>query len=126
MTLHGTNLVHLNTSWWRQEATMTESELLKQTRLLVRQDRLHIDLGLGKEWVIILAMPSREQVLGTGLYESTLTDLKGLYPHDVQEYVRSTRRRSTRYLMVRTGSLAMTFWLTLPARYRSDSVYLVA
>jgi hypothetical protein len=103
---------------------MMESDLLKQTRLLVRQDRLPTDIGLGEEWVIILAMSSREPGLATGLYESTLTDLKCLYPHDVHETFRSTRRRSTSYLLVRTGSLAMTYLLTLPARFRSDSVYL--
>lgn len=103
---------------------MTESELLEQTRLLLRQDRLPTDIGLGKEWLILLAMSSRIPGLATGLYDSTLTDLKCLFPHDVQEFFRSARRRSTRYLLARTGSLAMTYWLTLPTRFRSDSVYL--
>jgi hypothetical protein len=95
------------------------------TRLLVRQNRLPRNIGLGKEWIIILAMPSDAPAVATKLYGSTQEDLTTLYPMDAREITRTTRRRTTRYLLVRRGSLAMTYWLTLPARYRSDSIYLV-
>jgi hypothetical protein len=100
-----------------------ESDLLSQTRLLVRRNRLPANIGLGKEWVIILARSSRVPDAPAGLYETTLSDLKALFPEDVQDYLRSPRRRSNRYLLVRTGSLAMTYWLTLPVRYRSIAVF---
>ena len=125
MGLHGTTHVHQKTSWWRQGSTMSESDLLMITRLLVRQNRLPRNIGLGKEWIIILAMPSDAPAVATKLYGSTQEDLTTLYPMDAREITRTTRRRTTRYLLVRRGSLAMTYWLTLPARYRSDSIYLV-
>ena len=102
---------------------MTESDLLNRTRLLVRRKRLPTDIGIGKEWVIILAISSHVPASAAGLYESTFADLKALFAHDIQDYSRSTRRRSNRYLLVRTGSLAMTYWLTLPTRYRSLAVF---
>lgn len=123
MGLHVTTHVHKNTSSWRQGAAMMESDLLSQTRLLVRRNRLPANIGLGKEWVIILARSSRVPDAPAGLYETTLSDLKALFPEDVQDYLRSPRRRSNRYLLVRTGSLAMTYWLTLPVRYRSIAVF---
>ena len=102
---------------------MMESDLLSQTRLLVRRNRLPANIGLGKEWVIILARSSWVPDAPAGLYETTLSDLTALFPEDVQDYLRSPRRRSNRYLLVRTGSLAMTYWLTLPTRYRSLAVF---
>ena len=93
---------------------MTESDLLERTRTLVQQAHLPTTFGLGESWIIVLAASPILPPVATERFESTLANFHSLYPQDVVDFSHGNRRRTTRYLLLRTGSLAVTHWLTQP------------
>lgn len=91
---------------------MLESELLERTRRLVHQSRLPPTLGIGEQWIIVLAASPSLPPIATERYEQALEELRGIYPDDVLDFSHTARRRTTRYLLLRSGSLAVSYWLT--------------
>ncbi len=93
---------------------MTEADLLDRTLNLVHQARLPTTLGLGETWVIVLAASPSLPPFATERFEATLADYRNLYPDDVFDFSHGNQKRTTatRYLLLRTGSLAVTHWLT--------------
>jgi hypothetical protein len=91
---------------------MTENELLERTRRLVQQARLPTTLGLGESWIILLAASPLLPAIATERYEQALEELRALYPQDTLDFSHTQRRRTTRYLLVRAGSLAVSWWLS--------------
>lgn len=91
---------------------MTESELLDRTRTLVQQARLPTTFGLGESWIIILATSPSLPPIAAERYQATLTELKTMYPDDVLDFSHGHRMKTSRYLLLRAGSLAVSHWLS--------------
>jgi len=91
---------------------MTESELLERTRTLIEQARLPTTIGLGEMWIIVLAASPILPPIASERYEAALAEFRDLYPEDVLDFSHGHRRKTSRYLLLRTGSLAVTHWLT--------------
>ena len=91
---------------------MTELEMLERTRTLVHQAHLPTTLGLGDQWVIALAASPILPPVATERFEAALANYRILYPQDVLDFSHGNKKRTTRYLLLRTGSLAVTHWLT--------------
>ena len=94
---------------------MLESELLERTRRLAHQSRLSPVLGIGKQWIIVLAASPSLPPFATERYEETLAELLARFPEDVLDFHNTGHRKTTRYLLLRTGSLAVSYWLTRPS-----------
>ncbi len=94
---------------------MTEAELLERTRRLVRQARLPTTLGLGTTWIIILAASPRLPPLAAERYEEALQAYREAHPRDVVDFSHIQRTLTTRYLLLRAGSPAVTRWLSRPS-----------
>lgn len=107
-----TKFVHPGCRSWSEGAPMLESELLQRTRRLVQQSRLPPTLGIGEQWIIVLAASPSLPSIATERYEQALEELRGIYPDDVLDFSHTARRRTTRYLLLRSGSLAVSYWLT--------------
>lgn len=90
---------------------MNEPELLTRTRTLVDQAHLPTTLGLGETWIIVLAASTSLPPIATERYETALAEYRSLYPDDVLDFSHGHRKRTNRYLLLRTGSPAVIFWL---------------
>lgn len=91
---------------------MTESDLLERTTILVHQAKLPTTYGLGETWIIALATSPSLPPMAVERYEATLAEFKGLYPSDVLDFSYGHRKIPNRYLLLRTGSLAVSHWIT--------------
>jgi len=90
---------------------MQEAELLERTRLLAQQARLPAAMGLGETWAIVRAVIPAMPPMATERYQNDLATLKALWPDDVHDFVTSRRGQTSRYLLVRAGSLGLRAWL---------------
>ena len=91
---------------------MTETEMRERTRTLVQQAHMPTTMDLGETWLIALAAAQILPPVATERYEATLAEFKERYPHDVLDFTHGHRKKASRYLLLRAGSLAMTDWLS--------------
>ena len=90
---------------------MTEAEMLQRTRDLVRQAHLPTTMELGEIWIIVLAASQILPPSATERYESALAGLKAQFPHDVVDFAHAHRSGTSRYLLLRAGSPAISHWM---------------
>jgi hypothetical protein len=91
---------------------MTEAELLDRTRTLVQQANLPAAMGLGTTWIIVLAHSPFLPPVAAERYEATLKEYQQLFPQDAVDFSQPKRDHTTRYLLLRVGSPAVSRWLS--------------
>jgi hypothetical protein len=91
---------------------MTEAEMKERTRILVQQAHMPSTLDLGETWLIAQAAAQILPPVATERYDATLAEFKDRYPNDVLDFAHGHRKKASRYLLLRAGSLAMTDWLS--------------
>ena len=89
---------------------MTEAELLDRTRELVQKAHLPTTMELGETWIIVLAASQILPPSATERYETALAALKAQFPQDVVDFAHAHRSGTSRYLLLRAGSPAISQW----------------
>jgi len=89
---------------------MDEAALLQRTRDLVHKANLPTTIGLGENWIIVLAASEILPPSAAERYEAALADLKEHFPGDVLDFSHTHRSGLARYLLLRAGSTAVNYW----------------